>query len=107
MTATFPLHSCRMFASRLLGDDRFGRRGKPVDENRPGLRTTIKTDAAPRTTLSRVARRMHAIVAQLRGKFQTLGGTRFDAQTASFALLEIHFDVAACRTGHLLSPRCP
>src|SRR5271169_1191820 len=108
MTATLPLHSCRMFASWLgRGDDRFGGRDEPVDDDGPGLRTAVETDAASGAVVAGITRRMHPVGTQFRGKLQAFGRAGFHAQPASFALLDINRDIAACWTRHISPPPLP
>src|SRR5208283_5742869 len=94
MTATFPLQSCRMFASSLglclsRGHSRFGRRGQPVDDDGARLRTAIKADAASGTVVAGVVGGMNSERTQFRGEFQAFGRAGLNAEPASFALLNI------------------
>src|ERR1039457_7238345 len=107
MTETFPLQSCRMFASKLsLGDHSFRGRNQPRNSEGPGLWTAVETDAAARAVVACIARRMHPVRAQFRGKLQAFRRARLHTQPASFALFDIDRYIAACWACHVSSPRC-
>src|SRR5579859_386660 len=101
MTATFPLQSCRMFAPRLRARSP-RRRDQPVHRDGSRLWTAVEADAASSAIVPGIARRMHAVMAQLRSQLQALGRARFHAQPASFALIHVDRDIAARLARHFL-----
>src|SRR5579864_9728267 len=104
MTATFPLQSCRMSASWLgLGDNRLGRRGQPVDDDGSRLRAAVEADAASGAVVAGITRRVDSVGTQHRGEFQTFRRAGLNTEPASFALLDIDRDIAACWSGHSLT----
>src|SRR5579863_1452399 len=104
MTATFPLQSCRMFAS--CRSRNFGRWNQTVDRDRSRLRTAIETNAASGAVVTAIACRMHSVGTQFRSKLQAFWRAGLDAQPASFALFDINRDIAARLASHaFLSPR--
>src|SRR5919109_4196816 len=104
MAATLPLHSWRIVSLR-RGDNFLRRRLQSIDSDSAGLRTAIKANAAACAAASQIARRMHAVAAQLPRQFQALRGTRFHAQSAAFALFHADGDFSSRLARHA-SPLC-
>jgi hypothetical protein len=52
----------------------FGRCGQSIDGDRARLGAAIEADAATGAIVARIARRMHAVMAEFRREFETLGG---------------------------------
>src|SRR5579862_2019260 len=100
MTATLPLQSWRMFTSTWNLRNYLGRRDQAIDGDGTRLGAAVKADATSGAVVTCVVRRVHAVVAQLRSKFQAFGRTGLDTQPASFALLDVDGDVAARCSGH-------
>src|SRR5581483_2359593 len=103
ITATFPLHSCRMTFSLHHGNRAFRWSDTAIHGDGAGLRTAVKTDAAPGAVLAGVMRRMHSVGAQLGQKLQALGRARFHAQPAAFTFLFANDDVTPGFSGHSYS----
>src|SRR5579872_5904299 len=102
MTATFPLQSCRMFASWLgLGDERFSGRDQPVDDNGAWLRAAVEADAASGAVVAGITRGVYSVGTQFGSEFQAFWRAGLNTEPASFALLDIDRDIAAWGGRHI------
>src|SRR5271167_859415 len=107
MTATLPLQSCRIFASRprlLFSGQWLGFCPGAIDRNRSRLRAAIEADSTPGAVMARVMRRMSPVNIQFRPEFQALRRARFHAQPASFTFFDIDRNLTA-RLPYHASPR--
>src|SRR5689334_8423511 len=103
MMATLPLESWRMRTSGLSCGRRFWLLGSRQSVHGDGARlgAAVEADAAAGAVLAGVARRMHAVRAQLRRQLQALGRAGIYAQPAALALLNVNRDFATRCHVHL------
>src|SRR5215467_5586887 len=91
------LASCLRWSCNHLGRSR-----ESIHLDRSRLRTAVETNAASGAIMSGITRGMNAVMAEFRRKLEALERAGLDAEPASFALFDIHYDFAARRTGHNL-----
>jgi len=75
-----------------------------ADSNRPGLRTDIKTDAAPRAPGSAIRNRVVALAIQRFALGQNAGRTSCHAKGAPFAQMNGNLHIATIKIAHKTLP---
>src|SRR5579864_3839934 len=87
-----------------LGNNRFRRRDQPVDDDGTRLRAAIEADAASGAVVTGITRRVHSVGTQFGREFQAFRRAGLNTEPASFALLDIDRDIAACWACHIVYP---